>query len=175
MKHIKKRTLIVDDSLQGDVYKDIARIHWKERGAKRNRIGSIVAIRVDNGPRHFFSLRGLDNKDLGKIRFDFVARQALKLEIGTTHDFTIQEANPLQKLKWALHATDPVARIATWIALWSLILGLAGLALAAWPIIEKWIPSHKSADSAVHSSGPIMRQQEGRDQSLLSKLSCAAT
>jgi len=32
MKHVEKRTLIVEDSIQGDVYKDIARLHWKERG-----------------------------------------------------------------------------------------------------------------------------------------------
>jgi hypothetical protein len=135
MKHIEKRTLIVADSIPGDVYKDIARIHWTERGFKRNRIGSIVSIRVDGGPRHFFSLRGLDDADIGKIRFDFVALKSLKLDKGSTHDFTIEEANPWQKLKWALNATDPVARIATWIALWSGVLGIIG----AWPVIKDWI------------------------------------
>src|SRR5262249_35969561 len=100
---------------------------------------------------HFFSLRGLDNKDLGKIRFDFVARQALKVDIGTTHDFTIEEANPWQKLKWALHATDPVARIATWIALWSGILGVLGFILGAvgvWPVVREWIPCAKTEHHA---------------------------
>ena len=152
MKHVEKRTLIVEDSIPGDVYKDIARIHWKERGARRNRIGSIVAIRVGDGPRHFFSLRGLDNKDLGKIRFDFVARQALKLEMGTTHDFTIEEANPWEKLKWALHATDPVARIATWIALWSGVLAVIGLFFAIiglWPVIKELRGTDKPRSSAV--------------------------
>ncbi len=152
MKHIERRKLTVEDSIKGDVYKDIARIHWTERGAKRNRIGSIVAIRVDDGPRHLFSLRGLDNQDLGKIRFDFVARQALKLDIGTTHDFTIEEANPWQKLRWALHATDPVARIATWIALWSVVLAVIGLVIAViglWPVIKELRGTEKSRSSAV--------------------------
>jgi len=135
MKHVERRRLTVEDANKGDLYKDIVRIYWRERG-KRNRIGAIVAISVDGGPRRFFSLRGLPDEDAGKIRFDHVARTELRLKTGEQHDFAIEETNPWQKLKWAIHATDPVARIATWIAVWSAILGIFGLILGAisvWP------------------------------------------
>jgi hypothetical protein len=55
---------MVHDAVKGDVYKDIVRIHWRERG-ELNRIGAIVSISVDDGPRHFFSLRGLPDEDKG--------------------------------------------------------------------------------------------------------------
>jgi hypothetical protein len=162
MKPVKRIELEVADALDGDAYKDIARIHWTERGAKRNRIGSIVAIRVDGGPRHFFSLRGLGDKDLGKIRFDFVARQTLKLDKGAKYDFAIEEANLWQKLKWALHATDPVARIATWIALWSGIFAILGLILGvigAWPVLKEWFkPETPSASSSNILSEPSVKK-----------------
>jgi hypothetical protein len=139
MKHVERRSLIVEDAKSGDVYKDIVRIHWRERG-KRNRIGAIVSISVDGGPRHFFSLRGLPDEDAGKIRFDHVARTELRIKTGEQHDFAIQETNPWQKLMWAVRATDPVARIATWIAVWSAILGVLGLFLGAigvWPVMKE--------------------------------------
>jgi|SRR5205809_2577461 len=149
MKHVERRKLTVEDSNKGDVYKDIVRIHWRERGT-RNRIGAIVAISVDGGPRRFFSLRGLPEEDAGKIRFDHVARNELHLKTGEQHDFAIRETSAWEKLVWAIHATDPVARIATWIAVWSAILGVLGLILGilglilggmgAWPVIREWIP-----------------------------------
>ena len=140
MKHVERRRLTVEDAIKGDVYRDVVRIHWRERG-KRNRIGAIVSISVDGGPRHFFSLRGLPDDDAGKIRFDHVARTELQLKTGEQHDFAIQETTLWQKLMWAIHATDPVARIAAWIAVWSVILGTLGLILAAigaWPVIKEW-------------------------------------
>jgi hypothetical protein len=103
MKHVERRTLTVEDAIKGDVYKDIARIHWRERG-KRNRIGAIVSISVDGGPGHFFSLRGLPDEDAGKIRFDHVTRTELRLKTGEQHDFAIEETNPWQKLLWAIDA-----------------------------------------------------------------------
>lgn len=155
MKHVEKRSLKVEDSIHGDAYKDIARIHWTERGAKRNRIGSIVAIRVDDGPRHLFSLRGLGDEDVGKIRFDFIGCQMLGLKVGTTRNFTIEEASPWQKLRWALHATDPVARIATWIALWSGVLAIIGLLLGLWPMIKDLKGTEKSRSSPVQNTDSL--------------------
>jgi len=115
MKHAERRSLIVAEANSGDVYKDMARIHWQERG-KRNKTGGIVSISVDGGPCHFFSLRGLPDDDKGKIRLDHVARTELRLKLGERHDFAIEETTAWQKLLWAIHATDPVARIATCIA-----------------------------------------------------------
>jgi hypothetical protein len=141
---------MVHDAVKGDVYKDIVRIHWRERG-ELNRIGAIVSISVDDGPRHFFSLRGLPDEDKGIIRFDHVTRTELRLKIGEQHNFAIEETNAWQKLLWAIHATDPVARIATWIAVWSAILGVLGLilgALGVWPVVKEWIPRGKTEQHA---------------------------
>ena len=146
MKDVEQRKLIVEESIKGDVYKDIARIHWRERG-KRSRIGAIVAISVDRGPRHFFSLRGLPDEDAGKIRFDHVARSELRLKVGEEHNIAIEETNPWEKLVWAVHATDPVARIATWIAIWSGIVAILGLVIAgigAWPVVRDWVMPQKA-------------------------------
>src|SRR5438128_10427125 len=107
MKHVERRSLIVEDAKPGDVYKDMVRIHWQERG-KRNKIGGIVSISVDGGPRHFFSLRGLPEEDKGKIRLDHVACAELELKPGEKHDFAIKETTAWQKLMWAIHATDPI-------------------------------------------------------------------
>jgi hypothetical protein len=65
MKHVERRTLTVEDAIKGDVYKDIVRIHWRERG-KRNRIGAIVSISVDGGPRHFFLCEAFQTRMPGK-------------------------------------------------------------------------------------------------------------
>ena len=135
----------MEDANKGDVYKDIARIHWRERG-KRNRIGAIVAISVDCGPRHFFSLRGLADKDAGKICLDLVALSELGLKVGEEHDFAIEETNPLEKLLWAVRATDPAARIAAWIAVWSGIVAILGLIIALigmWPVVRDWVTPQK--------------------------------
>lgn len=146
MKHVERRKLIVEESIKGDAYKDIARIHWRERG-KRNRIGAIVAISVDRGPRHFFSLRGLPDEDAGKIRFDHVARTELRLKVGEEHDFAIKETSAWQKLLWAVRATDPAARIAAWIAVWSGVVAILGLVIAAigtWPVVRDWVMPQKT-------------------------------
>jgi hypothetical protein len=149
MKHVERRKLIVQESVKGDLYKDIARIHWRQRG-RRNKIGAIVAISVDGGPRHFFSLRGLPDEDEGKIRLDHVARDELRLKIGEEHDFAIEETNLREKLLWAVRATDPAARIAAWIAVWSDIIAILSLivgAISAWPVIKEWIPGPKTEHS----------------------------
>ena len=133
--------LRVTEAVKDDVYKDIARLHWKERG-KNNRIGAIVAVRVDGGRRHYFSLRGLGDDRQGQILFDHVARTELKLELNSEHDFAIDEASVWERLLWAIRATDPAARIAAWIAVWSGIVGVLGLILGiigVVPIIKDWV------------------------------------
>jgi len=146
MKHIERRRLIVEESVKGDVYKDIVRIHWRERG-KRNKIGAIVAISVDGGPRRFFSLRGLPEEDAGKIRFDHVTRDELHLKTGEQHDFAIRETSAWEKVRWAVSATDPAARIAAWVAVWSGVVGIVCFILGVVgviPVIKDWLTPQKT-------------------------------
>jgi hypothetical protein len=126
--------LQVAEAFKQDAYKDIVRIHWRERG-KHNKIGSIVAISVDGGPWRLFSLLGLPDEHKGQIRFDHVSRDELELKLGEVHNFEIKETNVWQKLMWAVRATDPAARIAAWIAVWSAILGILALVIG---IIALW-------------------------------------
>jgi hypothetical protein len=126
---ITTKWLRVTEAVKEDVYKDIARIHWDERG-RDNHVGAIVSIKVDGGRKKYFSLRGLGNDRFGEIALDHVARTELKLELNDRHEFTIEETSAWEKLKWAVKANDPTARIAVWIAVWSGIVGIAGLVLA---------------------------------------------
>jgi quercetin dioxygenase-like cupin family protein len=154
MKHIERRKLKVEDAFHDDIYKDIVRIHWQERG-KRNRIGAIVGISVDGSTPRFFSLRGLSNKYKGEIRFDHVTRDELRLRTGDVHDFAIKETNPWQKLLWAVRATDPAARIAACIAAWSVFIGILALVLAGIgviPVIRDWMTAPKTEQRTAHYS-----------------------
>jgi hypothetical protein len=92
MSKTEQQRLKVAEANKDDVYKDIVRIHWRERG-KGNRIGSIVAISVDGSRRHFLSLRGLPDEHKGEIRMDHVTRAELHLQLGETHEFSIRETN----------------------------------------------------------------------------------
>jgi hypothetical protein len=151
MSHTERQRLKVAEAAKEDVYKDIVRIHWRERG-KRNHIGAIVSISVDGGRRRFLSLRGLPEEHRGEIRMDHVTRAELHLQLGETHEFAIRETNAWQKLVWAVRATDPAARIAAWIAVWSVIIAVLGLIFATWPIIHEWRSSGKAHTNAVQSS-----------------------
>jgi hypothetical protein len=58
MKPIESQRLKVAEANKEDLYKDIVRIHWRERG-KGNHIGAIVGISVDGRPKQFFFSPGL--------------------------------------------------------------------------------------------------------------------
>jgi hypothetical protein len=135
MRHPERQNLKITEATNDDVYKDIVRIHWRERG-KGNHIGAIVCISVDGGRSRFLSLRGLPEERKGEISMDHVTRADLHLQLGETRVFSIRETNPWEKLRWAVSATDPAARIAAWIAVWSGGIGIVGLLLAAWPIFH---------------------------------------
>jgi hypothetical protein len=96
-----------------------------------------VLVTVDDGTEHFFSLRGLPDNDEGKIRFDHVARSELRLDLGQFYEFAIRRASLREKVLWAMRATDPAARIAVCIAVWSGIVAVIGL-IGLWPVIKEF-------------------------------------
>jgi hypothetical protein len=135
---ISKVKLRVQDAVRDDDYKDIARVHWHHRGQPSTKVGTLVKVsyfRGDERITRIFSIRGLGDKDEANIRIDHVNRNEMRLKLDETHEFTIETTHWWEKLRWACTATDPGARIAAWIAVWSGILGIIGVILGAVGIV----------------------------------------
>jgi hypothetical protein len=117
--------------LSGDqMHKDTVHVHPDERGGMKS--GNIVWVTVtkgDDGSSHsdLFAIRGRTGK--GKIGIDSRGCSLLKLKAGRTYEFVFERTSYWRKLKWAREAADPSARMAMWIAYWSVLLGLAGFVL----------------------------------------------
>jgi hypothetical protein len=135
VKQVVKVRLRVGDAFHDDMYKDLARVHWRQRGTPTLKVGSIVKIAAQEGGERFVALYGLEDNREGEILLDFVNRGQLNVELNRHSDFTIATTNPWEKLKWACSATDPAPRIAAWIAVWSGILGIIGILLGLYPIL----------------------------------------
>jgi hypothetical protein len=131
----QKVSLTVRDALRDDVYKDIARVHWSQRGSVR--VGSIAKVCVDGKKTRHLAVRGLADDRKGEILLDHVTRDEMQLKEHDVHNFTFEPTTPWQKVTWACNATDPAARIAAWIAVWSFVIGVAGLLLALYPIVKE--------------------------------------
>src|SRR5205809_905799 len=116
MKRLVKVRLRVAETFGADEYKDIARVHWEQRGKPSIKIGRIVKLSIVGGESRIVAIRGLDDKDKGKIRLDFVNRNEMKLKLDEEYDFEIRSTGLWDKLVWACTATEPGARIAAWIA-----------------------------------------------------------
>lgn len=113
--------LTVHQAYDFDNYKDIIRIHKSRRGQIHS--GHLVRVSVRDGKSTIAAVRGLDPGEEDWIRLDLAMRRRLGVELGGPYDFTVRRANPWEALQWATKATDPAARIATWIAIWSGIIG----------------------------------------------------
>jgi len=125
------QTLTVHQLRYVDVYTDAIRVHKDERcGVQEGRICKVSVGVVS----HFFAMRGLPDSELGMVRLDEIGRDRLGLDRGQTTSFVFREAYFWEALCWAAKASQPSARIATWIAIWSGIFGLIGLGLAGWSI-----------------------------------------
>jgi hypothetical protein len=117
-----------------DVFRDIARIPRKDRGDIRE--GSICAVSV-NGQQKLLIVRGVEDTLSPGIMLDATTREAMgNLQDGMTYDFTVTKSGIWQQVRWACTVADPGARIAAWIGVTSVILGLAGLVLG---VIGVWL------------------------------------
>ena len=77
------------------------------------------------------AVRGLADTDAGFIRLDLETRSRLGVELGATYDVEFRTIGFLKKIRWACTASDPAARIAAWIAVWSLVLGVTSIVLVS--------------------------------------------
>ena len=150
--------LRVSEALAVDEYKDIARVHWEQRGRPSIKIGRIVKLTVVGGKPRIVAIRGLADKDKGKIRLDFVNRDEMKLNLDQEYEFEIQTTGIWEKLVWACTATDPAARIAAWIAVISGVFGVLGLVLGiigVYPVVKEiYSDWHKSPAIEVSPISP---------------------
>ena len=144
--------LLVKAGLREDVYKDTIRVHRDVLG--KVKVGGVARVRVDGGQAHILAVRGLTDRRRGEALLDAITRDQLGVEKDTTYRFTFEPTNPREKLKWACQATDPGARIAAWIAVWSGILGIIGIVLGGigvYPVYkEYWVPWLAGHGSSVH-------------------------
>jgi hypothetical protein len=123
---------------RNDVYRDIARVHHDDRGNIAE--GRICKVSV-NGRTRLLAVRGVPDEVKGCIRLDDATRFTLGIVSGTVYAFEFSTIAPYQAIVWACKASEPGARIAAWIAVWSVILavlfGIAGLLIGLWPLITK--------------------------------------
>lgn len=108
-----------------DVYTDAVRVHRDERDGIPE--GRICRVTVVNGKSGLFAMRGLQDSERGWIRIDDVGRERLGLQFEEKKRFTFRKANWFEAVRWAMKASQPGARIATWLAFWSVLIGVAAL------------------------------------------------
>jgi hypothetical protein len=133
--------LEVHQVIRADVYKDIARIHHTQRNGLAE--GTVCCLSVGN--RHkLVAIRGLPDREKGKIRIDDVTRSALGFQDfdGTfiEADFEVEKVSFIGRLRWTWTASEPSVRIAAQLGIVSLFLGVLSLvlALAVVPWYEWW-------------------------------------
>lgn len=121
--------LTVKSALEGDVFKDIVRIHQENRGPIK--AGRVCKISVKNGKEKFFIVRGLPVNQNSKILMDDISREALGVELGEEYEFEVKEAGLWGKVWWACTVADTAPRIAAQLGVLSVILGALGVILGA--------------------------------------------
>jgi hypothetical protein len=122
---LKEYQLEVRDLSEGDTYKDIVRVHHEQRSRVKN--GAITRVRVNRGKPFVLAMRGCLNEKKGTIGLDHLTREYMGVKVGDKHQFTFEHGCLWDKLKWAANSAEPGARIATWIAIVSGVIGVIGL------------------------------------------------
>lgn len=125
--------LTVHQGFETDNYKDTVRIHTSQRGGIRS--GHLARVTVKDGASTVVAVRGLDDGEEDYIRLDLETRRRLKVKPGDVRDFELRETSPWEALQWAAKASDPTARIATWIGIW---LGGIGILLSLAQLYQGW-------------------------------------
>ena len=129
--------LEVHQSLEKDVFTDTARIHESNRDGVG--VGQICKLTV-NGHSWWIAVRGLDvstqsGNQKNWIRLDEVTRERLgKLALFTSYEFNIEPASVCGRLRWAMTASNPLARLSLGIAIWSTILSTVIGVMLGWAI-----------------------------------------
>ena len=152
--------LKVRELVGSDQYKDMVRVHWRERNKMAN--GKITRVLVDGRGPYFLAMRGTNDDQLGTIGLDHLNRDYMELRNGQEASFTFERANWWQALKWAANSADPAGRIATWIAIWSGLIGIAGLILSILPLTPWFSQTSPPLPSAAKEQPVVEKKEPGK-------------
>lgn len=117
--------LRVREGYDHDTYKDTVRIHSSHRAGIRS--GHLARLSVVGGASAVVAVRGLADTQKDNLRLDLETRRRLEVELDEEYDFELRETWFWEAIVWAAKASDPTARIATWIGIW---LGGIGIFLS---------------------------------------------
>ena len=125
--------LTVKEGFGYDTYKDTIRIHSEHRLGVRS--GHLAKVWVANGKSAVVAVRGLSDSERDVIRLDLETRRRLDLKNGQQPEFRLRESYPWEALIWAAKASDPTARVATWIAIRGFVVSVV---LSAAQLYQGW-------------------------------------
>ena len=123
-----KANLEVVDATLGDVFGDLARVHFDHR--LHSKAGKIIKLSVE-GRSVYAVARGLRagmTKD--KISLDSALREQLGVKPKIYYDFEIDRANWIGGIVWAWRSTNPVPRVAARLGAISVAVGVLGLIIS---------------------------------------------
>jgi hypothetical protein len=126
--------LTILEAYDEDVYKDMARIHISLRSGIRR--GGLARIAVNGGRSEILAVRGIEREKRDFIRLDFEVRDRLGVRLDHEYDFSIQPTSPFEQITWACRSSEPALRVATWIAIWSAVLGVIGITISVLPLLR---------------------------------------
>lgn len=119
-------TLVVRPLEREDVFEDMVRVHLSHR--PNSKAGSVIKVRA-NGQTTRAIARGAPGNSREEIFLDLATRQKLGLSLNQAADIKILAASTFDELIWAWNATNAMPRIASRLAVLSIVLGVVGLLL----------------------------------------------
>jgi hypothetical protein len=121
----------VGQAQEGDIGRRRVRVHYKKRwGSSRH---CIVVLTAASGKSVLASMLGHE-LDQNLILLDYDVRAELGVSKGQKIELVIERAGLTGTLRWYLGNADPAVHIPAWIAVWSLILGISGIAIGLYSL-----------------------------------------
>ena len=120
-----------------DVYRDIIRIpesHRYDRNKRKIKEGSVCKVTID-GVSTFAILRGYGDSVEPLIFIDERLRDKLKVYEHDQIEVQLKQTSPIGQFRWAWNASETAYRVATRMALLSVILGLIGLVMGVFSLL----------------------------------------
>ena len=119
-----------------DVFEDMVRVHQSHRPEVP--AGRILWMKHGRR-RRLLAARGSHHNTVGQAAIDLKTRRELRIpRYGEVVEITFEKANWAWSVVWACTASNPIARIAAWLGVVSVMLGLLGVALGVWSLYLSW-------------------------------------
>ena len=111
-----------------DVFEDMVRVHLSHR--PKSKAGAVIKVSA-NGRTTRAIARGAPKNSRDEIFLDLATRQKLGLNLNQAAELKISAASTFDELIWAWNATNAMPRIASRLAVLSVVLGFVGLLLGS--------------------------------------------